>query len=107
MARLSLVDHWRLERGALSLRSFIRFLQREHLLSDLSLEQIQHSLRHFVLVSCLLFLCFAEIVEVHYAGKDTLANSINVVLGLLGPNVQRNLKGILNTCPLSQKQIQV
>lgn len=56
---------------------------------------------------CFLFLQLTVVVEVHDAGEDALRNSVDIVLSLLGSDVQRDLECVLDACSLSQKQIEV
>ena len=85
---ISLIDHGRLVSVLLFLWLFVTFLKSHHLLSNLSLEQIKNSLWHFVLVTGLLFLGLTEVIVVHDARQDPLANSVNIILSFLGSNVQ-------------------
>lgn len=71
------------------------------------MEKIENSLWHLVLVTRFLFLSSAIFVVVQDAGKDSLANSIDVILGLLVIDLQRDLECILDRSSLSQKQVEI
>lgn len=58
-------------------------------------------------MSSLLFFGLAEVIVVKNAGQDTFANSVDIVLGFLGSDVQRNLESILDGSSLSEEQVQV
>ena len=54
-----------------------------------------------------LFLGLAEVVVVHDAREDALANRVDVVLGLLCSDVQGDLEGVFDAASLSQEQVKI
>lgn len=82
-------------------------LQGARLLRDLLLEQVENPLWHLVLVLGFLLFELAVLVVVQDAGKNALADFVDIILRLLSPDIHRDLESVLDTASLMQEHVKV